>query len=192
MSVLVQVLRHRKGGQAQAQEFSHWRSGAVAGRVAQNEKVTPMTPETAKYALIMLAAGVGVPVLAALNAQLGARIASPAVAGAMMFVIAAVVALGVGAALGQANALAALSAQPRYLFLAGLLIAFYLLSISWVAPRFGVGNAVMFVLLGQIIAICVIDQFGLFGARVRPLDWPRLMGIVLMAAGVVLAQRPPT
>ncbi|WP_439560087.1 DMT family transporter [Roseinatronobacter sp.] len=151
-----------------------------------------MTPETAKYALIMLAAGIGVPVLAALNAQLGARLGSPAVAGAMMFVIAAVVAMLVATSLGQARTLTALPAQPRHLFLAGILIAFYLLSISWVAPRFGVGNAVMFVLLGQIVAICVIDQFGLFGARLRPLDLPRLVGIILMAVGVVLAQRPPS
>ncbi|MDD7971218.1 DMT family transporter [Roseinatronobacter alkalisoli] len=151
-----------------------------------------MTPETIKYAVIMLAAGIGVPVLAALNAQLGTRIGSPAIAGAMMFLIAGIAAMGVAAVLGQTNALAALPTQPRHLFLAGLLIAFYLLSISWVAPRFGVGNAVMFVLLGQIVAICVIDQFGLFGARLRPLDLPRIAGIVLMAVGVVLAQRPPS
>lgn len=149
-----------------------------------------MTPETVKYALIMLAAGIGVPVLAALNAQLGGRIASPAVAGAAMFLIACCAALIVAAVLGEAPALAQLPWQPKHLFLAGLLIAFYLLSISWVAPRFGVGNAVMFVLLGQIIAISIIDHFGLFGARLRPLDLPRLAGIAFMAVGVILAQRP--
>lgn len=150
-----------------------------------------MIPEPAKYALIMLAAGIGVPVLAALNAQLGARIGSPAAAGAVMFLIACVTAIAVAASLGQTSAFALIAGQPRHLFLAGLLIAFYLLSISWVAPRFGVGNAVMFVLLGQIIAISVIDHFGLFGARLRPLDLTRSGGIVLLAIGVVLAQRPP-
>ena len=35
-----------------------------------------MTPETFRYALVMLAAGIGIPVLAALNAQLGNRIGS--------------------------------------------------------------------------------------------------------------------
>ncbi|WP_296479255.1 DMT family transporter [Roseinatronobacter sp.] len=149
-----------------------------------------MLPESMKYALIMLAAGAGVPVLAALNAQLGALIGSPAAAGAVMFLIACVVAVLVAASLGQSHAFALVSAQPRHLFLAGLLIAFYLLSISWVAPRFGVGNAVMFVLLGQIVAISVIDHFALFGARLRPLDLTRAFGIVLMTLGVILAQRP--
>lgn len=149
-----------------------------------------MTPETLKYAMIMLAAGVGVPVLAALNAQMGARIGSPASAAAVMFLLACLVASAVALVIGQGSSFQKLPAQPRYLFLAGLLIAFYLLSISWVAPHFGVGNAVIFVLLGQILAISVIDQFGLFGARLRPMDWPRLVGLVLMGVGVVLAQRP--
>ena len=38
--------------------------------------------------LIMLAAGVGIPVLAALNAQLGNRIGSPAAAAAVLFIVA--------------------------------------------------------------------------------------------------------
>jgi transporter family-2 protein len=150
-----------------------------------------MMPDPMKYALIMLAAGIGVPVLAALNAQLGARIGSPAAAGAVMFLIAGTTAVLVAVGMGQASTFALISGQPKHLFLAGLLIAFYLLSISWVAPRFGVGNAVMFVLVGQIIAICVIDHFGLFGARVRPVDLTRGLGIVLLAIGVILAQRPP-
>lgn len=151
-----------------------------------------MTPETLKYALIMLAAGVGVPVLAALNAQLGARIGSPAAAGAVMFVIAGCTAVIVAVLTGQGGSFQAIPAQPKHLYLAGFLIAFYLLSISWVAPRFGVGNAVMFVLLGQIAAISVIDHFALFGAKARPLDLLRVGGIVLMGLGVVLAQRPPS
>lgn len=151
-----------------------------------------MIPEPIKYALIMLAAGIGVPVLAALNAQLGARIGSPAAAGAVMFVIAGLCAVIAAIIFGQLEVFLLIPSQPRHLFLAGVLIAFYLLSISWVVPRFGVGNAVMFVLLGQIIAISVIDHFGLFGARLRPLDLMRSGGIVLLALGVVLAQRPPT
>lgn len=150
-----------------------------------------MIPDTLKYALVMLAAGIGVPILAALNAQLGGRIGSPAAAGAVMFLIAGVTALIVAGALGQGPRLAMIPAQPKHLFFAGLLIAFYLLSISWVAPKFGVGNAVMFVLLGQIIALCVIDHFALFGARPRPIDSLRLAGIAFMGVGVVLAVRPP-
>ena len=69
------------------------------------------------------------------------------------------------------------------------LVAFYVLSVTRIAPRFGVGNAVFCVLLGQMLAASVIDHFGLFGAVVRPLSLIRASGIGLMALGVLLIQR---
>jgi transporter family-2 protein len=63
------------------------------------------------------------------------------------------------------------------------------LSITWIAPKFGVGNAVFFVLLGQLLAAAVIDHFGLFGARVAELGPARAAGIALMALGVFLTQK---
>ena len=45
-------------------------------------------PPTTAYALTMMAAGVGIPILAALNAQLGVRIGSPVAAAAILFCVA--------------------------------------------------------------------------------------------------------
>jgi len=63
------------------------------------------------------------------------------------------------------------------------------LSITYIAPHFGVGNAVFFVLLGQLISAALIDHFGLFGARVSPLNLTRATGIAVMAFGVWITQR---
>ncbi|HPE25347.1 DMT family transporter [Albidovulum sp.] len=145
--------------------------------------------DTLRYALIMLAAGIGIPVLAALNAQLGARIGSPAAAASVLFVVACTASVLVAAATGGLGKLALIPAQPRHLLLAGLLVAFYVLSITWVAPRFGVGNAIFFVLLGQLVSATAIDQFGLFGAAVKPLGLTRGAGLGLMAMGVFLCQK---
>lgn len=68
-------------------------------------------------------------------------------------------------------------------------MAFYVLSVTYIAPHFGVGNAVFFVLLGQLVAAALIDHYGLFGARVSPLSFTRAAGIALMAAGVALTQK---
>ena len=76
--------------------------------------------------------------------------------------------------------------QPKYLLAAGLLIAFYVLSVTWVAPRFGVGNAIFCVLLGQLLSAAVIDQFGLMGAVVRNMSLLRAGGIACMAAGLLM------
>lgn len=146
-------------------------------------------PEWIRYGGVMLAAGIGIPVLAALNAQLGGRLGSPAAAATILFVVAFAGTAAVLMATGGTQMLAKAPGQPRHLFLAGLLVAFYVLSITWVAPRFGVGNAVFFVLLGQLVSAAAIDHFGLMGAMVKPLSLTRGGGILLMAAGVLLTQR---
>lgn len=147
-----------------------------------------MMPPTTAYALTMLAAGVGIPILAALNAGLGTRLGSPVAAAAILFTVALTTTLLV-LTLKGAPALSAVITAPKHLFLAGLLVAFYILSITFIAPKFGVGNAVFFVLLGQLVSAALIDHFGLFGARINPLSLSRAGGIALMAAGVFLTQR---
>ncbi|MAN13201.1 MAG: hypothetical protein CL945_00515 [Dinoroseobacter sp.] len=139
------------------------------------------------HALIMLAAGVGIPVLAALNARLGANIGSPAAAALILFVVAFAATLIVTLSNGI-EALARLPGQPWHLFLAGVLVAFYVLSITFVAPAFGVGNAVFFVLLGQLVSAALIDHFGMFGAQVSALTPLRAGGIAVMGLGVALTQ----
>jgi transporter family-2 protein len=138
-------------------------------------------------AMLMLAAGVGIPILAALNARLGGNIGSPAAAALVLFVVAFAATAVVVGMTGTA-AFARMAGQPGHLFLAGLFVAFYVLSITYVAPSFGVGNAVFFVLLGQLISAAVIDHFGLFGARVTEVSALRLAGIAVMGLGVALTQ----
>lgn len=146
-----------------------------------------MSPNLA-YALTMFAVGLIIPVLAALNASLGARIGSPAAAAFVLFIIALITAGIVTLATGTAP-LKAVPAQPKYLLLGGVFVATYVLSITYIAPHFGVGNAVFFVLLGQMVAAAVIDHFGLFGATLTPLSVTRAAGIAVMAAGLALTQR---
>lgn len=148
-----------------------------------------MTPETLRYAAIMLAAGIGIPTLAALNGRLGALIGSPPAATVVLFSVALVGALTVMFITGETSKLALVAAQPRFLLLGGLLVCFYVLSVTWVAPRFGLGNAITFVLLGQLISASIIDHFGLVGAIVRHMTWTRATGLTLMALGVVMTQR---
>lgn len=141
----------------------------------------------AQYAIIMALAGIGIPILAALNAQLGGRIGSPAAAATVLFVVAFVTSLVV-ALIVAPQGFAKFGGTPKHLFLAGVLIAFYVLSITFIAPHFGIGNAVFFVLLGQLISAALIDHFGLFGAQVSPVSLTRAAGIGTMAIGVWLTQ----
>ncbi|WP_338550825.1 DMT family transporter [Roseovarius phycicola] len=143
---------------------------------------------TTLYASVMLLAGIAVPLLAALNAALGVRLGSPVAAAAILFTVAFLATLVVLLIHGP-SAISGVAKVPKHLLLGGVLIAFYVLSITFIAPRFGVGNAVFFVLLGQLISAALIDQFGLFGNPISPLSLTRAAGIGLMAAGVFVTQQ---
>lgn len=139
------------------------------------------------YAGIMLAAGIGIPLLAALNARLGQYLGSPAAASVCLFAVAFLCCLTVLLILGT-GPMAGVATAPKHLFFAGCLVAFYVLTITYIAPHFGIGNAVFFVLLGQLISAAAIDHFGLFGATVSPLTLTRGAGIGIMAFGVFVTQ----
>ena len=145
--------------------------------------------EGLRHAVLMVAAGMGVPVLAALNASLGARIGSPVAAGVVLFAVAFASALGVLLVTGGQAALTRVPGQAPVLFLGGCLVAFYVLSITFVAPRFGLANAILFVLLGQLVSAAAIDATGLMGLAGRPVSLTRMAGLCLMALGVLLSQR---
>ena len=136
---------------------------------------------------IMLAAGIGVPILAALNAALGRYLGSPAAAALILFGV-AVICAAVATLLTGPQSIARVASAPKHLLLGGVLIAFYVLSITYIAPSIGVGNAVFFVLIGQLISAAAIDHFGLFGAQISPLSLTRTAGIAIMAVGVWVTQ----
>ncbi len=142
------------------------------------------------YALLMLVAGLGIPVMATLNGGLGTRLQSPALAAVILLAVGFVLATsylltteGLPSKLYQATTQAS---APWYFYTGGFFVVFYILTITWVAPRFGVANAVAFVLLGQLIAMSIIDHFGLMGAQQFSLSVQRVVGLLLMAVGVFL------
>lgn len=127
-------------------------------------------------ALTMLVVGIGIPMTAALNSVLGTQLESPVAASVILFgvglVLTALVLLLVG--LPPRTAFAGV---PWWTYGAALGVVFYVLSVTWSAPRIGVGNAIFFVLLGQLIAAATIDHFGLFGALQTTLTAKRAPGL---------------
>jgi len=146
-------------------------------------------PQTWIYAGLMLLAGFGIPIMAALNGGLGMRLQSTAVASCILLSFATMVAFTITLATEGIPKTLYQHPTPFYFYLAGFFVVFYTFTITWVAPRFGVGNAVAFVLLGQLIAMTIIDQFGLLGSPQISISPQRVAGLVLMALGVFLVVR---
>ncbi len=141
-------------------------------------------------ALMMLVAGIGIPVMATLNAGLGQRLASPVAASAVLFAVAFTLVMAVLVGAGRPPAVASFTGVSWIYYAGGFFTVFYILAITYAGPKIGIGNAVFFVLLGQMIAATVIDHFGLWGAIVTPVTARRIVGLIVMTIGVYLARKP--
>ncbi len=139
-------------------------------------------------ASIMLAAGLGIPILASLNSALGQFIGSPVVAVIVLLGVAFITICLISLTTNNLPITKLIDA-PKHLFIAGFFVVFYMLSVTAIAPHFGVGNAIFFVLLGQLISAAVIDHFALFGSSGSSLTLTRATGLALMSLGVWLTQQ---
>jgi bacterial/archaeal transporter family-2 protein len=146
-------------------------------------------PTLAFYIALSTVGGILIPIMAALSGALGRTLDNPWAAAAIVSIGATALVLAFTLLTGSMSVSWETLKQARPLqLLAGVGFAFYLLSITWVGPRFGIGNAVMFVLGGQIVSSALIDHFGLFGAPHKPIDLLRATGLVVMAIGIAIAQ----
>ena len=141
------------------------------------------------FGVILFIAGAGIPLMAALNTGLGVRLGNPIPAVFVLFLLA----LAITAVLTLTNPLpskAEIVAIPVHYYLGGVFVAFYVLSITWIAPKIGLGNAIFIVLFGQLVAAAIIDHFGLSNVPKAPITIARIVGIGLMVLGIYLAKKP--
>lgn len=81
---------------------------------------------------------------------------------------------------------------PKWQLLGGLLGAVYIAILVIAIPRIGVVISLLSVICGQTAMSMVIDSFGLFNVQKIPFNWPRLFGIVLLVAALILIYRGST
>lgn len=78
---------------------------------------------------------------------------------------------------------------PWYMLGSGVFGVVLYLTLSHTVPRLGATSAIALIVVGQLLAGMVVDQFGLFGIPVRPADASRLLAVALLVAGGYLAVR---
>ena len=124
--------------------------------------------------------------MAALNGGLGSKLDSPALATSILFIVGAVFSLIYLFLSGGIPESPVGKSIPIVFYMGGLFVAFYILSITWVIPRFGVANAISLVLLGQLLSMTIINHFGLLGALQSSISGQRVGGLAFMIVGVFL------
>ena len=141
--------------------------------------------------LMAVISGALIPVQAASNAALSRVINGNVPFAAMtLFVVAAaataLAALAVGEGVPSAGEL---RAAPWWSYSGGVIVAFYVFTITFLSPRLGVGTAIALIVTGQVLAALTIDHFGLLRSLQIALTPTRLAGAALIIAGAFLALR---
>ena len=138
------------------------------------------------YMALVLIAGLGIPTMASLNASLGARLQNPLLAVAILtFVAFSISTTLLITTQGIPKTLYVPETSP-FFYAAGCFFILYILSVTWVIPKFGVANTIGIVLLGQLIAMTLIDHLGLFGLDKYQISFKRFCGLGFMALGIFL------
>ncbi len=81
------------------------------------------------------------------------------------------------------------SNTPWWVCTGGLLGAFYVFASVILTPRLGAATTGALILTGQVLASIAIDHFGLFRVAAQEAMPLRLLGAILIVAGVFFVQR---
>jgi transporter family-2 protein len=143
---------------------------------------------TKSIALLLSAcAGMLVAMQPPINSKLGSSVGTFAAA-TISFMVGTLALLAVAVVAGGSH-LSGLKDVPWWYFAGGFIGAVFVASSLVTVRTLGAGGVVAATIAGQLTASVVIDNFGLLGITKQPLGVTRVIGIVLLAAGVFLIVR---
>lgn len=135
--------------------------------------------------------GAILPVQAVLNTKLGKQTGGPLISSLLSFLVGLIclVIINLFANYTALLHMKLLSVSPWYVWMGGLLGAIYVTCVIFVNQQQGVALTFALVVAGQIFISLVIDHFGLFGSVIRPVSIPKIIGALLIIAGLVLIKK---
>jgi transporter family-2 protein len=139
------------------------------------------------YIFMGLLAGAVMPAQAGINYKLRTFLGDPVLAAFVSFVVGTLALAAL--ALAQRTPLPAwqdVARSPWWVWIGGFMGAYVVGSSVVLAPRLGATAMLALIVAGQMLASIVIDHFGWFGYRVDPVNLRRVLGTLLLVAGVWL------
>lgn len=141
------------------------------------------------WRLLAVGGGVMIATQTAINTQLNIALESKIQASFVSFFV-GTIALFIVSLLKDRRfhniALACGKNRPWWIWMGGLLGAFFVAMSVVLVPILGVGQLLVLVLLGQLIGSICIEQFGLLNLPRRPLQIAQVVGLSLLILGVVI------
>lgn len=148
-----------------------------------------MSPAHLLPLLLVFVAGWMVALQAPTNAMLARAGGSPVLAALISFAVGTAALLSVWLATESRPSSSTFGSLPWYAWLGGIYGAIYVAVAAYAAPRIGIASLLTVVIAGQIVMALWLDHMGALGLEREPLNPIRILGAVLVLAGVVLVRR---
>ena len=140
---------------------------------------------------LTLLTGALLPIQAILNTRLGKQTGGPLMGSLLSFIVGLICLLVLNLVTNTSAVvnLKPATVMPWYLWLGGFLGAIFVGYITWVNQQQGVALTFALVVSGQVFCSLVIDHFGLLGSAVRTITLEKILGAVLIIAGIALIKK---
>jgi len=143
----------------------------------------------ALYLLFAFAAGTVLPFQAGLNAELARWLHSPVRAAFVSFVVGTIALLVLSVLVWRPLPSGArLAHTPWWVWIGGLLGAFYVAGSIVTAPKLGAVTLAAAIVFGQTLASVLVDQFGWVGFREHHVSPGRIVGVRFVAGCLALVR----
>ena len=131
--------------------------------------------------------GIVLAVHLAMNGKVGAAMNNARVGNALFWCIGALTALAIGLSGWRRDALDPVRSINPALLTAGMMGACLVFAIGWLIPRVGAGPVMITLLAGQVAGGLLLSHYGWLGSPVEPVTITKIVGVLVMIGGVVLA-----
>lgn len=139
--------------------------------------------------LLAILVGAGLTVQVGMNATVRDVLGSAAIATIVNFLVGLIALVAFALATGARFAPGAAAAVPAWAWLGGMLGATYVAAATVLGPRLTAAAFLALTLVGQMVAALVVDHYGAIGFPEQPVTVWRVLGVVLLVAGVLLIMR---
>ena len=141
------------------------------------------------WILLAFLSGAFLPIQAGLNARLGKAAQSPVHASLLSFVVGAIGLAAYVLITRQSVSWAGVKEAPGYVWIGGLLGAFYVTVIILAFPKLGPGLTFGLVVAGQMIISVLLEHSNILVAQQSSINPMKILGIALVIAGVVILRK---
>jgi len=140
---------------------------------------------SAIYILTAFAMGAIYSIYLPMNSMVSGHIGSPIAANITFFAIALVTSILLFVIGGQFEPIFKLKVPP-YLFISGFLSAFIILGMTFLIPILGPRKTFILTISGQVLMAMIVGHFGVFNLPKNPITAQKIIGAVLLIAGVAV------